>query len=66
MFDAGYLGEPMRKTLSKVYDVLAAVKTLRPAQEISVARNGMPLLPNRNPSKPVTPELVNQLLDELP
>ncbi|MGD0958335.1 MAG: hypothetical protein ABSB19_00865 [Methylomonas sp.] len=56
----------MRKTLSKVYDVLAAVKTLRPAQEISVARNGMPLLPNRNPSKPVTPELVNQLLDELP
>ena len=29
-------------------------------------RNGVPLLPRRPGSMPVTPELVNQLRDELP
>jgi hypothetical protein len=39
---------------------------LRPAAVPPATRNGIPLLPLRADATPVTPELVNQLRDELP
>lgn len=45
-------------------DVLATA--LRPNAPDSATRNGVPLLPMRVGAMPVTPELVNQLRDELP
>jgi hypothetical protein len=42
-------------------------QALQPQNALSrSARNGVPLLPVRAGSMPVTPELVNQLRDELP
>lgn len=41
-------------------------QALRPGAQKSKARNGVPLLPVRAGAAAVTPELVNQLRDELP
>jgi hypothetical protein len=38
----------------------------RAAQSPRAERNGIPLLPSRRDATPVTPELVQQLRDELP
>ena len=51
-----------------VGDVISALarQALRPSQPSGNTRNGVPLLPVRAGATPVTPELVNQLRDELP
>ncbi len=41
-------------------------QALRPNAQKGKSRNGVPLLPVRAKAKAVTPELVNQLRDELP
>ena len=41
-------------------------QALRPKSAVAKVRNGVPLLAVRAGSMPVTPELVNQLRDELP
>ncbi len=53
------------KTVGEVISLLTR-QALRPHQDFSHTRNGIPLLPNRSLTKPVTLELVNQLRDELP
>lgn len=53
------------KTVGEVISLLTR-QALQPSQEFIQNRNGIPLLANRNSLKPVTPELVNQLRDELP
>lgn len=45
----------------------ALVRTaLQPAAPTTATRNGLPLLPNAQAARPVTPTLVNQLRDEAP
>jgi len=63
----------MRTTLSIDDDVLAAAKglalarqALQPVAPSGATRNGVPLLTPRPGAAPVTPELINQLRDELP
>lgn len=53
------------KSVGEVISALAR-QALRPPAIGDTVRNGVPLLPVRGDSKPVTPELVNQLRDELP
>jgi hypothetical protein len=65
---ARYLAERQRKSVGKVISALAR-SALRPAAEHRGTRNGVPLLPTpkgRKEPTPATPELVRQLLDELP
>lgn len=52
------------KTLGEVISSLAR-QALRPKRPTKRTRNGVPLLTLRPGSKRVTPELVNQLRDEL-
>ena len=54
-----------RKTIGEVISLLAR-SALRPADSAGGTRNGVPLLPVRSGATEVTPELVNQLRDELP
>jgi hypothetical protein len=54
-----------RKSIGEVISSLAR-QALRPHQPGRSTRNGVPLLPLRSGATPVTPELVNQLLNELP
>jgi len=54
-----------RKSVGKVISALVR-QALRPAQAQGRTRNGVALLPVRDNATPVTPELVNQLRDELP
>jgi hypothetical protein len=54
-----------RKSVGEVISALTR-QALRPAQPSGNTRNGVPLLPVRAGATPVTPELVNQLRDELP
>ncbi len=51
-----------------VGDILSSLarQALRPDAPSSNMRNGVPLLPPRSGAATVTPELVNQLRDELP
>jgi hypothetical protein len=51
-----------------VGDILSSLarQALRPNAPSSNMRNGVPLLPTRSGAATVTPELVNQLRDELP
>lgn len=53
------------RTIGEVISTLAR-QGLRPTSPRGKTRNGVPLLPNRDKSPPVTPELVQQLHDELP
>jgi hypothetical protein len=59
------LSERQNKTLGEVISALAR-QALRPSASAQTTRNGVPLLPMRADSAPVTPELVNRLRDELP
>ena len=52
------------KTIGAVVSDLAR-RSLRPMSDLG-ERNGIPLLPVRDPVAIVTPELVNALRDELP
>ena len=56
------LAATRKTTAGKVLSELAR-QALRPAGEDEVL-NGVPLLPPRRGTKPVTPEVVDQLLDE--
>ncbi|HEV3105214.1 MAG TPA: CopG family transcriptional regulator [Trinickia sp.] len=53
------------RSLGEVLSALAR-QALRPAAPTPATRNGLPLLPRQPGATPVTPELVNQLRDELP
>lgn len=53
------------KSVGEVISALAR-KALLPAVKRRDVRNGLPLLPVRAGAEPVTPELVNQLRDEVP
>jgi len=53
------------KSVGEVISSLAR-EALRPKHSTKRTRNGVALLPVRSGSKRVTPELVNQLRDELP
>jgi hypothetical protein len=54
-----------RKTVGEVISALAR-QAMRPPVSFPRTRSGIPLLPIRPDSKPVTLELVNRLRDELP
>jgi hypothetical protein len=47
-------------------DLVAGASGIAAPTARSHTRNGVPLLPVRSGGAPVTPELVNQLRDELP
>lgn len=53
------------KSVGEVISALTR-QALRPSHPSGHTRNGIPLLPVRAGATPVTPELVNQLRDELP
>jgi hypothetical protein len=59
------LAARQRKTLGEVISALSR-QALQPAASRPVVRNGLPLLPVSAGTVPVTPDLVNQLRDELP
>jgi hypothetical protein len=63
---AKHLAERDRKTVGEVISALARQGLARGARSPRAQRNGIPLLPSRRGAAPVTPELVNQLRDELP
>jgi hypothetical protein len=53
------------KSVGEVLSSLAR-EALHPKGPVRRTRNGVPLLPVRPGSTPVSPELVNQLRDDLP
>jgi hypothetical protein len=59
------LAERENRTVGEVISALAR-RSLLPARGTTQQRNGVPLLPRRKSTVPVTPELVQQLRDELP
>jgi hypothetical protein len=59
------LAERQNKTIGEVVSALAR-QALQPTARRARERNGVPLLPRRAGAVPVTPELVNELRDELP
>ena len=63
---AKHLAERDRKSLGEVISTLARQGLSRGSRTARTERNGVPLLSNRRGAAPVTPELVNQLRDELP
>lgn len=63
---AKHLAERDRKSLGEVISELARQGLARGTRAARTERNGVPLLPSRRGSTPVTPELVSQLRDELP
>lgn len=64
---ARHLAERDRKTVGEVISTLARQGLAGGGTRAARAeRNGVPLLPERAGATPVTPELVNQLRDELP
>jgi hypothetical protein len=63
---AKHLAERDRKTIGEVISSLARQGLARGARAPKAERNGVPLLPSRRGATLVTPELVNQLRDELP
>jgi len=52
-------------SIGRVLSQLARTALQRPAA-VPATRNGLPVLPNAQTARPVTPELVNQLRDEVP
>lgn len=63
---AKHLAERDRKSVGEVISTLARQGLARGARGARAERNGVPLLASRRGASPVTPELVNQLRDELP
>lgn len=63
---AKHLADRDRKSLGEVISALARQGLARTDRGLRSERNGVPLLPSRGGAMPVTPELVNQLRDELP
>lgn len=63
---AKHLAERDRKSVGEVISALARQGLARGARTARAERNGVPLLPSSRGAAPVTPELVNQLRDELP
>ncbi len=59
------LAARQRKSVGEVLSALAR-QGLKPTISHRGVRNGVPLLPARAGTLPVTPELVNQLRDEIP
>ncbi len=59
------LAARQNKTVGEVISALSR-QALRPKSAGAKLRNGVPLLAVRAGGVPVTPELVNQLRDELP
>jgi len=59
------LAERQHKSVGEVISILTR-QALRPNASTGNSRNGVPLLPVRSESTPVTMELVNRLRDELP
>jgi hypothetical protein len=63
---ARHLAERDQKSVGEVISTLARQGLARTARGAHSERNGIPLLPSRRGSTPVTPERVKQLRDELP
>jgi hypothetical protein len=61
---ARHLAERDQKTVGEVISGLARQGLARTSRSSKAQRNGIPLLPSRSGSTPVTMELVNQLRDE--
>jgi hypothetical protein len=59
------LAARQQKTIGEVITSLAR-QALQPKVVRAATRNGIPLLPARHGVPSVTPEIVNQLRDELP
>jgi hypothetical protein len=59
------LAARQQKSIGEVISALAR-QALKPTAAARETRNGIALLPVRADALPVTPELVNQLRDELP
>jgi len=59
------LAARQHKTVGEVISALSR-QALKPSTPARKTRNGVPLLPVRSGAPAVTPELVNQLRDELP
>ena len=59
------LAARQHKTVGEVISTLTR-QALKPSTATRKMRNGVPLLPVRGGARAVTPELVNQLRDELP
>lgn len=54
-----------RKSVGEIISALAR-RALQPPSSPRESRNGVPLLPRKSGSAPVSSELVRQLLEELP
>jgi len=65
MATAKHLAQREHKSVGAVISALARRGMERETLACSQQRNGVPLLPRRQGASPVTPELVNQLRDEL-
>ena len=63
---ARHMAERDQKSVGEVISSLARQGLARAARGARSERNGIPLLPSRRDATPITPELVNQLRDELP
>ncbi len=63
---AKHLAEREQKSLGEVISALARQGLERSQRGAKAIRNGVPLLPTRKGTTPVTMELVNQLRDEQP
>lgn len=63
---AKHLADRDRRTVGEVISELARQGLARGTRAAKAERNGVPLLPRRRGATPVTPELVNQLREELP
>lgn len=63
---AKHLAERDRKSVGEVISTLARQGLTRSTRVARAKRNGIPLLASRRGATPVTPELVNQLRDEIP
>lgn len=62
---AKHMAEAQRRTLGEVISDLAR-RALAPSAAAAVVRNGVVLLPRREGSAPVTPELIKRLDEETP
>jgi hypothetical protein len=63
---AKHLAAREQRTLGEVMTALARLGLSRQSPSSGAERNGIPLLPVQPNARPVTLELVNQLLDEQP
>jgi len=63
---AKHLAEREQRTVGEVISALARQGLARASRAGRSERNGVPLLPSRRGTNPVTLELVNRLRDELP